>query len=318
MGEKLPTSNIWYEDVLSKDFFHMNYLRRKALTEEPQRLASVAEAIKRIRPLLEEDEDTFIFLVAAISARGSQGASLFINQFNHAPCIESRNNICKKIFTPEAKGSLNLIHQFSKDYVYDALSLTCEITMDTFIEAIDDYLQAIDQKLHILPGNYLKLGKLNIQSVYPQRFKLFPKRNFDVKIDGNNVYMSANPCCIAFSFDDMMESLLQRIFLLRDTFEDVNSIKMSTIEKKCRTWIQTRADSLWVDSRGLLGRMLGLWIWDYKHKTNATISASIDACHQYYSEVFGQEISTNSLREHFEGTRICITYGEVMPLFRVR
>ncbi|MBG0790944.1 MAG: hypothetical protein H0S80_10655 [Desulfovibrionaceae bacterium] len=309
-----------YDDILSKDFFHMSYLRRKAMAEDPQRLARVADAIEHIKSLLEDiDSETFEDLIRSISLLGSQASFSFIHQYEHDASIEYRSQLCSIIFTQEFIDTLDAIHEFSKDYVYDALSLTDEVPMDSYIEAIDDYWQLLDQNLHDVHELPEDLAEVNILSIYHRVTKLFPQKGYSVATDGNEVVMRASPCCPDFEFEKMLESVLKRIFYLRDQFEDISTDGISIIERTCREWLQRKTSAVWIDKKGLRGRLLGLWMWDYKYKREKiTISATIDACYQYYHETFGQKLSVNSLREYFDGTRNCIKHGEIKPLSRPR
>jgi hypothetical protein len=315
MIETAIPSVAFYDDVLSKDFFHMSYLRRKAIAEEPQRLARVSDVIGHIKSLLEEiDSETFEDLIGAISLLGSKASSYFIHQYEHDVCIEYRHRLCSTIFTRELAASLNSIHELSKDYVYDAMSLTNATPMDSYLEAIDDYWQLLDENLHLPPE---KACSVEMLSIYPRVARLFPHKGYQISMSNNEVTMTATPSHPEYTFENMLESLLKRIFLLRDNDECASSEEISKIEELCREWLQKRVNAIWIDKKGLRGRLLGLWMWDYKHNgEKKTIRAAKDACYQYCYDTFGQELSYNALREYYDGTRNCIKHGEIRPLSR--
>ncbi|WP_272698861.1 hypothetical protein [Desulfovibrio sp. Fe33] len=183
------------------------------MAEEPQRYARATEAIKHIKSLLEDiDSETFEDLIRSISLLGSQASSSFIHQYKHDACTEYRSKLCSILFTQEFADTLTTIHEFSKDYVYDALLLTDEVSMDSYIEAIDDYWQLLDQYLHDVHELPEDLNEVNILSTYPKVTKLFTQKGYSVATDGNEVIMRASPCCPEFEFEKMLESVLEKNF----------------------------------------------------------------------------------------------------------
>ncbi|SOB58950.1 protein of unknown function [Pseudodesulfovibrio profundus] len=320
-----------FDDIQSKYFVHNCYLQRKAKQDEPQRFAKVKEAISALEDAVKIDREIFEELIVEISHYGWEGEKSFLAMYDYnVDYTAYRAKICKLIFSNEFKAQIEGIHSFSCDYFYDAIALTREEPMDGYIEALKNYLkfrkepesfqiEFSEEDLDWLDDDVD--GVTHLLATYPKCYLLFPKQEedpFQIEKDTNGLTITVQPCADNFDAERFAEQLLVQIAGFQYEHQEGTNISHTSFEKKCFQWLQKRAEEPKVDLKGLLGRFLGLWMWDNKRKTGGTLEDTAYDCQSQFPERYKNRSgiiedgpSLDVLEGYYKWATRCISSGEV-------
>jgi hypothetical protein len=221
-----------------------------------------------------------------------------------------------------------MIHSFSYDYSFDAIALTREEAMDSYIMAIKNYLEFrktgdfhieySDEDLEWLGDD--AYGGTHLLTTFPQCYFLFPKEEdpFQIEKDTEGLTITVQPSASSFDSERFAEQLLVHIAAFQRERKTWDNNPLTPFEKKCFKWLQQRAEIPKVDIKGLLGRFLGLWMWDNKMQNGRTLEETTQDCQSQFPEKYKKRSgaieegpSLDVLEDYYKWASRCISSGEV-------